>query len=272
MKYNEKEKFILMAVTTTPEFTQVGNKLGVRIALSFAHHVDMMAREAWKRGVRKVAVYTVSFETSKRWGAHFEKVWQAKGGQIVAREETAVSSSDHYSRITKLMISNPDAILVPSWSDEPASVILKQARELGYKGKFLFTEAMEGVRLLGLVSPKESEGSLLVQSQSSLDTPALRAFRQRYLVKYPDGVFQSAGPKSYEGVYMAAAAMEKAGTVTDVFKIRTAMPSVTPVPEEFRAAGFMKVTPEGDVGGGSIVFEFKNGKRELVAQSDSFDH
>jgi branched-chain amino acid transport system substrate-binding protein len=264
MKYNEKEKFILMAVTTTPEFTQMGNKLAVRISTAFSKHVETMTEIAWERGIRKVGLLVTSFETSKRWAAHFENEWQAKGGQIVGREEFAVGNNDFYSRLTKLMTAKPDAILVPSMADEGAALVVKQARELGYKGKFMFTEAMEGDQLISLTQAKDIEGTLLVNGSSALKRPEFLAFRERYKAKYPDAVFQPGGPAGYEGVYIMALAMEKAGTVTDVYKIRAAMPSIVPVPSKYSAAGFSHITPEGDMSAGSILTEFKNGKKVIV--------
>jgi branched-chain amino acid transport system substrate-binding protein len=264
MKYNEKEKFILMAVTTTPEFTQMGNKLAVRIATAFSKHVETLTEEAWKRGIRKVGLYATNFETSKRWASYFEKVWQAKGGQIIGKEETPSGNSDHYSRLTKLLAAGPDAILVPSMADEPAANVVKQGRELGFKGIFMFSEALEGDRLINLVPAAALEGTLLVNGASALKRPEFLAFRERYKVRFPDAIFQPSGPSGYEGVYMVALAMEKAGTVTDVYKIRAALPSVIPVPDQYAAAGYAKITPEGDMWTGSVLLEFKNGKKEII--------
>jgi branched-chain amino acid transport system substrate-binding protein len=264
MKYNEKEKFILMAVTTTPEFTQMGNKLSVRISTAFSKHVETMTEEIWKKGIRKVALYVRGFETSKRWSAHFEEIWKKKGGQIVGREECSMTASDHYSRLTKLMTTNPDAILIASFPDEPAALVVKQARELGYKGIFLFTEAMEGDQIITMVPSKDLEGSLLVNGSSALKRPEFLAFRERYKARFPDAVFQPAGPAGYEGVYMMALAMEKAGTVTDVYKIRAAFPAVVPVPDKYAAAGFTKIDPDGDMSAGSVLTEFKGGKKLIV--------
>jgi branched-chain amino acid transport system substrate-binding protein len=264
MKYNEKEKFLLVAVTTTPEFTQMGNKLAVRIATAFSKNTDAIAEEAWKKGIRKVGLYVRGFETSKRWSAYFEKIWQQKGGQIVGREETAMGNSDHYSRLTKLMSANPDAILVPSFPDEPAALVVKQARELGYKGRFIFSEALEGDQIIAMVPAKDLEGSMLVGGISFLKLPQLLSFRERYKAKFPDGVIQPAGIYGYEGVYMTARAMEKAGTVSDVDKIRAAMPSVLPLPTKYSPAGFTDLMPDGDTTGPAVVLEFKNGKKEIL--------
>jgi branched-chain amino acid transport system substrate-binding protein len=264
MKYNEKEKFLLMAVTVTPEFTQMGNKLAVRLATPYTKHIATLADGAWKKGIRKVAVYVTSFETSKRWGAAFEKVWQEKGGQIVGRDEVALGNSDHYSRLTKLIAAHPDAILVPSKADETSAVVVKQGRELGYKGKFMFTEALEGDRLISLVPAEAIEGTLLVNAAESLKRPELLSYRERYKAKYPDAVFQPAGSAAYEGVYVVAKSMEKAGSVTDVDKIRAAMAAVIPLPTKYSPAGYTKLTPEGEAAGVSVLIEFKNGKKEIL--------
>jgi len=124
VKYNEKEKFILVAVTVTPEYSQMGNKLAIRNCTTYTKYAQILMEEAWKKGIRNVALYVRSFETSKRWADHFDKIWKAKGGKIVGREEIPLGASDHYSRLTKLIDLKPDAILTTAFSDEPCSQVI----------------------------------------------------------------------------------------------------------------------------------------------------
>jgi len=265
MKYNEKEKFILMGGTSAPEFTEVGNKLVIRDTTSFAYHCKAMRDVCWEQGIRKIGMLITAFESSKRWGDYFKKTWEEKGGQIVAIEETPVENRDFYSRLTKLMSAKPDAILVPAAADEGSALIVSQARELGFKGRFLFTSALDGAQLIKLAGAKAVEGCLIGGSGSP-NSPEYLAYVKRYMKKYPNGVVQTAGPKGYEAMYMVAKAMEVAKTVTDVYKIRAAFPAVVPVPVEYRASGFTNVTAEGDMGSYCFVEEIKNGKKVNVSK------
>jgi branched-chain amino acid transport system substrate-binding protein len=266
MKYNEKEKFLFMAVSTSPEFTQAGNKLVVRLTTPFTNYVEAVMDEAWRQGMRKAGLVVISFETSKRWSAAFEKRWKEKGGEIVGSEEIGVNESDYYSKLTKLISKNPDVIVNPSAADETAALVTKQARELGYKGRFIFSEACDGVSLIQIAGKKNVEGTLIAAGTSSLKTPEVLGYIKRYKEKFPDGIIQPAGPKGYEGLVMVAKAMEKANTTTDPYKIRATLSSVLPVPKEYRVTGFTEVTKEGETGSPAFVVQIKNGEKVILNQ------
>jgi len=266
MKYNEKEKFLFMAVTTTPEFTQQGNKLAVRITTPFTNYVQVVMDEAWKQGLRKAGIMVLSFETSKRWSVYFEKKWKARGGEIVGTEEASVNETDFYSRLTKLISKNPDVIVNPSAADESASLLVKQGRELGYKGRFIFSEACDGAALIKLAGSKNVEGTLIAGGTSSLRTPEVLGYIKRYMEKYPAGVIQPAGPKGYEGLILVAKAMEKANTTTDPYRLRAALPLALPIPKEYRVVGFMEVTEQGETGSPAFVIQIKNGEKVILNQ------
>jgi ABC-type branched-subunit amino acid transport system substrate-binding protein len=68
------------------------------------------------------------------------------------------------------------------------------------------------------------------------------------------------GLNTYSCIHIIARAMEKAGTTTDVMKIRQAAPSVVPLPEEFNTANISTFLENGDgVMKGEMGF-FRNGK------------
>ena len=264
MKFNEKEKILLLATSTSPEFTEAGNKLVIRITTPFTRYCQVVMDEAWKQGLRKAALLVISFETSKRWSAYFEKKWKEKGGEIVGSEEVGVNEMDYYSKLTKLISKNPDVILNASAVDETAGQVVKQARELGYKGTFIFSEACDGASLIEIAGKKNAEGVLISASTSSSKTPAVLNYIKRFKEKYPDGTIQSASPKGYEALVLVARAMEKANTTTDAYKIRAALPLVVPVPTEFRVSGFSEVTEQGETGSPALAVQIKNGEKVIL--------
>jgi hypothetical protein len=70
----------------------------------------------------------------------FKEEWAKRGGVL-----TDVSSADYmketdfYTHLTKVIAGKPDAILLIGAS-EPSALIVKQARELGFKGRFIISE------------------------------------------------------------------------------------------------------------------------------------
>jgi hypothetical protein len=71
------------------------------------------------------------------------------------------------------------------------------------------------------------------------------------------------GLNMYANVHIIARAMVKAGTTTDALKIRQAVSSVIPLPENINASGITAFSENGDATMPGVMGFFRNGK--LVA-------
>ena len=83
----------------------------------------------------------------------FESEFKNFGGQITSREEFIVDEKDFRSQLAKIIQKQPDAIFAAHLGE--GGVIVKQARELGFKGYFL------GSDTFSLAGVKRAAGDLL---------------------------------------------------------------------------------------------------------------
>ena len=88
----------------------------------------------WEDGIRELATITEATDYAegvrRTTVAQFEK----RGGRIVAGERYTSDATDFRSQLGKLFAANPDALHLAPQSEFSAGAIIKQAREVGYKG------------------------------------------------------------------------------------------------------------------------------------------
>jgi len=230
MNFNEKDGFIVMGYTTHPKTVEMGNKLIIRMPPDIRAYASAFSDKAKERGIKKVAAIPGVHEYAKIWMDIFKEEWAKRGGVL-----TDVSSADYmketdfYTHLTKVIAGKPDGILLIGAS-EPAGLIVKQARELGYKGKFILGDQAKLDEMTKVVSIDKLEGTIAVTPLTNRPIKDAPAFGKAYQKRFGEAeapTFESAS--HYETVYILAYAMEIAGTVSDVIKIRAAIPQVFPL-------------------------------------------
>ena len=97
---------------------------------------------AKKFGAKTSAVlFDVSNDYSKGLAEIFKSSWEAKGlGPVVAFESHGTKDQDFSAQLTTIIAANPDFIFVPDNYNQVA-LIVQQARDLGYKGPFMGSDA-----------------------------------------------------------------------------------------------------------------------------------
>jgi branched-chain amino acid transport system substrate-binding protein len=230
MNFNEKEDFIVMGYSTHPKIVEMGNKLIIRIPPDIRAYASAFSDKAKDRGVKKVAAVPGVHEYAKIWMDIFKEEWAKRGGTL-----TDVSSADYmketdfYTHLTKVIAGNPDAILLIGAS-EPAALIVKQARELGFKGRFLLAEQAKLEEMVKIVPMDKLEGSIGLTPLYDRPIKDATIFTKAYKKRFgEEEACTSETAQLYESLGLLAYAMEIAGTISDVRKIRAAMPKVFPL-------------------------------------------
>ena len=97
---------------------------------------------AKKFGANTAAViFDVSNDYSKGLAEIFKSSWEAKGlGPVVAFESHGTKDQDFSAQLTTIVAANPDFIFVPDNYNQVA-LIVQQARDLGYTGPFMGSDA-----------------------------------------------------------------------------------------------------------------------------------
>ena len=230
MNFNEKEDFIVMGYSTHPKIVEMGNKLIIRIPPDIRAYASAFSDRAKERGIKKVAAVPGVHEYAKIWMDIFKEEWAKRGG-VISDVSSAdyMKETDFYTHLTKVIAGNPDAILLIGAS-EPAALIVKQARELGFKGRFLLAEQAKLEEMVKIVPMDKLEGSIGLTPLYDRPIKDALIFTKIYKKRFgEEEACTSETAQHYESIGLLVYAMEIAGTTSDVRKIRAAMPQVFPL-------------------------------------------
>jgi len=230
MNFNEKEDFIVMGYTTHPKIVETGNKLVIRIPADIRAYASAFIDRAKARGVKKVAAIPGVHEYAKIWMDIFKEEWAKRGGDLTdVSPADYMKETDFYTHLTKVIAGKPDAILLIGAS-EPAALIVKQARELGFKGRFLLADQAKMEEMAKIVSMDKLEGTIGLTPLYDRPVKDAPAFVKAYQKRFGEGeACTTETAQHYESLGLLAYAMEIAGTTSEVRKIRAAMPKVFPL-------------------------------------------
>jgi branched-chain amino acid transport system substrate-binding protein len=137
--------------------------------------------------------------------------------------------------LTRLLMT-ADALEIGGNSPTTAGLILKQARELGYRGPVFVTGgdvAAEAVKVAG----KEAAEGVYVHLPIDTGLPDTAAYVARFKAKNGPNM-NGFSPFFYAGLQMLFTAMQKAGTVEDTTKIATTLEGLSDVPTAMGKAGW----------------------------------
>ncbi len=165
----------------------------------------------------------------------------AEGGEVVGEEYTALGHTDYSTVISKIIAAEPDVIFNTLNGDSNVA-FFKQLKDAGITSDDItvlsVSVAEEEIRGIG---PDVLEGHLAAWNYfQTTETPENESFVANYKAKYGDDrVTADPIEAGYIGVYLWAAAVEKAGT-TDIDAVKEAAAGL-----EFAAPGGI-VTIDGD--------------------------
>ena len=221
---NEQNKYLLLSYTSVPQVTARGNKLTLRIPPEFTSYVPAFVKHAMTKYGKNIAFAHGDHDYAKAWTAVFKPAWEAAGGKVVIENPMSYNrAADFYSGVSRALAAKPDVMFIGGAS-EPTGLVVKQARELGFKGGFVIIDQAkmdEMAKVIGGYGPLE--GSIGVLPLVEDKTSDAQNFVARFQKAYPGRVPSSEVSLNYTAVYLTAEAMKVAGTVTDATAIRAAL-------------------------------------------------
>lgn len=187
---------------------------------------ELLSAEGKKN--QKISIMQSEDEFGKAWSDTLSAGWKKAGGEIASLSTWTLGTTDFYPQLSSLLRAQPDLVAVPGTCSVIAPII-KQGRELGFKGDFIVDLACDHVELSKFVKPELYRGSYFFGSNWSIDSTGNKAFKERYakVSKAEPTVISADG---YGQFMWVAKAMEKAGTSTDAKAIRAALPEVLNAP------------------------------------------
>ncbi len=160
----------------------------------------------------KVAViYDSSDVYSSGIEATFVKEAENQNFEVVSIEAfTADSKTDFSTQLQKAQSEGAELVFLPIYYQE-ASIILKQANDMGYAPTFFGVDGMDGILTVEGFDTSLAEGVILLTpfAADSQDA-AVQAFVSTYVERFGETPNQFAAD-GYDAIYAAKAALEQAG-------------------------------------------------------------
>ncbi len=219
-------------------------------------------------GAKTAAVlFDIANDYSKGLAEIFKAEWEKKSGAgtVVGFESHGTKDQDFSAQLTKIIAAKPDFIFVPDNYNQ-AALIVKQARDLGFKGPFMGSDSWGSAELMTLCG-KDCIGQFFSTHYAAAGAQgATKDFIDRYNTKYkyvPDDV----AALTWDATRLVLQAIQSAGKVEKDIKaerklVRDALANI----KEFAGiTGNMKFSGTGDPSKCAVVvqispegkFEFK---------------
>jgi branched-chain amino acid transport system substrate-binding protein len=217
-----ENKMITMTMGFTPKALSPDYKYSFRPVLPSDVFSDPQIR--WvveKLGGKRIGGLFPNDESGQQVAAANEKAYEAVGAKFVAKEFFERERVDFVPLLTRVLAQNIDAFELDGNSPQTAGLLVKQLRELGFKGPIIRTGG-DATADIVKVAGKAATENVYVHQPINLASPAIQQYAKRFEDKYkiPLNAFS---PFFYANLHMLFEAMRKSGTVGDTDKVRDAM-------------------------------------------------
>ncbi len=174
--------------------------------------------------LKRVAIHAPNDETG--WETQAEDIagYEMSGFDIVFKEFYEGGTKDFFPLLTKMMAQNPDILELNGSTPGDCGLIVKQARQMGFKGLVVKTGGPVTEELVRIAGKEAVEGSIVYVPFDPKE-PKMEAFLKRYEAKY-NARMNFFLPSFYDATRLLLQAIERAGTVEDTEKIVIAMEEV----------------------------------------------
>ncbi len=219
---NMATKTLLLAYSSVPEITARANPLTLRIPPEFTSYIPAFVKHAQAKFGKKVAIANADHDYAKAWTKAFVPAWTAAGGEVVAENPMSYNrATDFYSGVSKVLAAKPDVLFIGGAS-EPTALVVKQARELGFKGGFILIDQAKMEQMKPILGDKYDmlEGSIGLLPLVDDARPGTKAFVSTWLKAHPGRMPGSEMSLNYTAMLATAQAMKLAGTTSDTAAIR----------------------------------------------------
>lgn len=204
------EIYMLCVGDPDPTFTETNIPWTMRvISDDRASSYAMLNYINEKKGHKRVAVIRVNNRYGRVGIKEYSDAAVRVGHPVVIEERFVDGDTDFKTQIERVMVTNPDAILL--WGNaKESALILKQLREMGLKQPVYGSDRMVNPEFLKIAG-KYAEGIVTTcQYNPDADNPKLKAFQANYLKRFnqePD-VFAA---HAYDGMNIIIEAINKVG-------------------------------------------------------------
>ena len=212
---NENKIITLAAIAGGADFTNADNPYIFRTMPSADIIISMEGLKIYEKlGAKRLALLTADNVLGRSDAKTLKNALELKGksDMLVAEEYVPIDTSDFTPALTRILSKKPDHIEGGAWPAAGLGLLIKQARELGFKGTFTnLTGAPKIEPLLDIAGKQNVEGVIMVRlwPADQLPTEEFKAYWAEYRKRFNE----DPGANSWES-YMAfehlSAAVQKA--------------------------------------------------------------
>jgi branched-chain amino acid transport system substrate-binding protein len=205
----QSAKVVVFGTSNTADgITSIGNYV-FRNSVTEADILPVTLKvAAQKTGLKKVAVFYGNDDIFTKSGYdNFAKALQALKMRVTTTETFAKGDVDFKPQLTKIKVSNPDAIVLSALVAEGGPIMV-QARQLGITLPIIGGNGMNSPRVFELA--KESSDNLWVGSPWSVENPA--AENKRFIAAYQKSygtLPDQFAAQAYDAMYIVAQSLKK---------------------------------------------------------------
>ena len=235
---DDKTKFLFRGYSTANDF--------------MPPYAEWMAKNLKEK---KMATLNPNDETGWAQKKTTEALYQKVGFTVVDGELYERSVKDFAPLITKVMAYSPEVIDLGASSPATVGLIIRQAREAGYKGRFVQTGGAGWVEAVQAAGKEATEGMVNIL-YADPDNAAFQGVVAEYKKR-----MNGQQPNEMVSVYtdlmsVILASVQKAGTIDDTTKIAAAVPAALPLtslqgtemtyaPQQIRTWDYIGVLTDG---------------------------
>lgn len=189
----------------------------------------VLGKLAARLGYERVAVIYVNNSYGLGLAENFAASFIEQGGTVTEMVAFDQEKASYRGELDRASRGNAEALLLISYP-ENGITILRQSLEGGYFDKFLFTEGMQAPEVVDAIG-EPLEGAWGTGPYSA-ETPSTNLFKAYYEAAYGEQPPTAFLYETYDAAFVAALAIEKAGTAAPGPAIRDAVRQVTNPPGE----------------------------------------
>jgi branched-chain amino acid transport system substrate-binding protein len=213
-------------------------------------------------------VFDISPDNESGWdNSKHTKKYAEQYGIEVRTEYYPRGTTDFYPIITRGLAWNPDLITPSRSAPEVLGNILKQSRELGFKGLF-YSEAPYAFEAVKKSAGQHVEGWIFVTSSYLVpgsETPEEKDFQKKYTERH-GGPFNDAAQTTAQGLYIVADTIQKSQSLeTDKLVQAMEMTKFKPLGRELSFVGKSIYPYKRQSNTGVVVVEVKNGEQKPIS-------
>ncbi len=256
---SEKAGIPVMGCSPTNPLVTAGKKYYFRACFIDPFQGGVMARYAVEtlKATKVAIIQDVAQDYSVGLAAFFKQSWKELTGSedgIVAEASYQSGDQDFTAQLGAVLAAKPDTIYAPGYFGD-AALLVKQARELGFTGPIMGSDAWEAPELLSIAG--DAANGVLISTHYHPDadlSPASKPFVEEFKKKYNENpsAFAALGYDAYMLVYSA---IEKAGSF-DPKAIRDAIAATKDYPG---VTGTISINETGDAVKDAVILTVENG-------------